>query len=73
VVASQLAAAVGENQRAFNQAGTLLLAVAGGEPSDAAAFREHAAENGDAAVTSRIAAWRSTANFGDGKNTGISV
>jgi hypothetical protein len=44
VVANQLAAAAGENRRAFNQARTLLLAVAGGEPSDAAAFREHAAE-----------------------------
>jgi hypothetical protein len=33
---------------------TLLLAVAGGESSDAAALREHAAENRDAAVTSGI-------------------
>jgi hypothetical protein len=66
VVANQLAAAAGENRRAFNQARTLLLAVAGGEPSDAAAFREHAAENCDAAVASRIGGLQSTANFGDG-------
>jgi hypothetical protein len=50
----------------FNQARTLLLAVAGAEPSDAAAFREHAAENCDAAVASRIGGLQSTANFGDG-------
>ncbi len=54
VVANQLAAAAGENRRAFNKACTLLLAVAGGESSDAAALREHAAENRDAAVTSGI-------------------
>jgi hypothetical protein len=42
------------------------LAVAGGKPSDAAAFREHAAENCDAAVASRIGGLQSTANFGDG-------
>ena len=66
VVANQLAAAAGENRRAFNKACTLLLAVAGGEPSDAAAFREHAAENCDAAVASRIGGLQSTANFGDG-------
>ena len=54
VVANQLAAAAGENRRAFNKACTLLLAVAGGESSDAAVLREHAAENRDAAVTSGI-------------------
>ena len=32
----------------------------------AAAFREHAAENYDAAVASRIGGLQSTANFGDG-------
>ena len=53
-------------RRALNKACTLLLAVAGGEPSDAAAFREHAAENCDAAVASRIGGLQSTANFGDG-------
>ncbi len=34
--------------------------------SDAAAFREHAAENCDAAGASRIGGLQSTANFGDG-------
>jgi hypothetical protein len=49
-----------------NKACTLLLVVAGGEPSDTAAFREHAAENCDAAAASRIGSLQSTANFGDG-------
>jgi hypothetical protein len=66
VVADELAAAVAENRRAFNQARTLLQAVAGGGTSDAAAFREHVAENCDAAVASRIGGLQSTANFGDG-------
>jgi hypothetical protein len=54
LVAHQRVAAVGEDRRTVDQARALLPAVAGGEPSDAAAFREHAAENCDAAVASRI-------------------
>jgi hypothetical protein len=43
-----------KNRRMFNKACTLLLAVVGGESSDAAALREHAAENRDAAVASGV-------------------
>ena len=52
----------------------LLLAAAGGEPSDAAAVWRHAAEDRDAAVASGIGGSQSGANFGDeiGRN-GTSV
>ena len=54
LVADQLAAAVGEDRRTAGQACTLLLAAAGGEPSDAAAVWRHAAEDRDAAVAGGI-------------------
>ena len=56
VVADQLAAAVGENRRAFAQACPLLLVAACGEPSDAPTLWKHAAEDRDAGGTGRIAA-----------------
>ena len=55
LVADQLAATVGEDRRAFDQACPLLLAPAGGESSDAAAIWWHAAEDRGAAVTGWIA------------------
>src|ERR1019366_1634180 len=55
VVADQLAAAAGENRRAFDQACPVLLVAACGEPSDAPALRKHAAEDRGAAVASGIA------------------
>src|ERR1035437_3777746 len=54
LVADQLAAAPGEDRRAVDQACPVLLAPAGGESSDAAALRKHAAEDRDAAVASGI-------------------
>ena len=62
LVADQLAAAVGEDRRAFNKACSLLLAAAGGESSDAAALREHAAKDRDAAVASGIGRVQSAAD-----------
>jgi hypothetical protein len=62
LVADQLAAAVGKNRRAFNQACTLPLAAAGGESYGAAALREHAAKDRDDAVASRIGRVQSEAD-----------
>jgi hypothetical protein len=56
LVADQLAAAVGENRRAFDKACPLLLVAACGEPSDAPALWKHAAKDRDAGGTGRIAA-----------------
>jgi hypothetical protein len=63
LVADQLAAAAGEDRRAFNKACTLLLAAACGEPPDAAALREHAAKDRDAAVAGVIGRVQSGADF----------
>src|ERR1035437_5659889 len=60
VGADQLAAMVGENRRAFNQACALLLAAAGGESSDAAAVWLHAAEDRGAAVGKGIGVYESS-------------
>ena len=50
LVAKLHAGEAGDNSRASNTGGTLLLAVAGGKPSNASAFREHAAENCETVV-----------------------
>ncbi len=55
----QSAAAAGESRRAFDQACTLPLVAAGGESSDAAALREHAAKDRDAAIASEVSAAQS--------------
>ncbi len=55
LVAHQRAAAVGEDRRTIDQARTLLLVAAGGEPSDAAAVCQHAAEDRGTAVAGGIA------------------
>src|SRR5216683_6059169 len=65
LVADQLAAATGENRWAFNQACTLLLVAAGGEPSDAAVVCRHAAEDRSAAVAGGIRRAQSGADFDD--------
>ena len=65
LVADQLAAAAGENRRTVDQARTLLLAAAGGEPSDAAAVCRHAAEDRGAAVAGGIGGLLSATDFGD--------
>ena len=54
LVADQLAAAAGENRRAFDKACPVLLVAAGRESSDAPALRKHAAEDRDAAAASGI-------------------
>jgi hypothetical protein len=54
VVANHLTAATGENRRTVDQARMLLLAAAGGEPSDAAVIWRHAAEDRGAAVAGGI-------------------
>jgi hypothetical protein len=58
---AQLAAAAGENRRAFNKACPLLLAAPGKESSDAAAVCPHAEENRGAAGASWIGGPRSAA------------
>src|ERR1019366_4395229 len=65
LVADQLAAAAGENPRAVDKACALLLVAPGGGSSGALALRQHAAENRDAAVASRIGGPQSGADFGD--------
>ena len=65
LVADQLAAATGENRRTLDQARTLLLAAAGGEPSDPAAVCRHAAEDRSAAVAGGIRRAQSGADFDD--------
>jgi len=50
LVADQLAAAAGENRRAFDKACPVLLVAAGRESSHAPALRKHAAEDRGAAV-----------------------
>jgi len=50
------AAAVGEHGRTADQACSLLLAAAGGEPSDVAPVRKHAAADGGFAAASRVGA-----------------
>src|SRR5208283_4175841 len=65
LVADQLATAVGEDRRPFDKARPLLLAAAGGEPSDAAAVCRHAAEDRGAAVAGRIVRVQRGANFDD--------
>jgi len=65
LVADQLAAAVGENRRAFDKACPVLLVAAGGESSDAPALRKHAAEDRGAAAASGIGGPQSGADFGD--------
>ncbi len=63
LVADQLAAATAENRRTVDQARTLLLAAAGGEPSDAAAVCRHAAEDRGAAVAGGIRRAQSGSKF----------
>src|ERR1035437_3866488 len=59
------AAAVGENRRTFDKARTLLLAAAGGEPSDAPALCKHAAQDRGAAIARGIGDPQGGADFGD--------
>jgi hypothetical protein len=66
VVAHQLAAAAGENRRAFNQARTILLAIAGGEPPDETALWEHAAKDRGVTVAGGIRRMQRGANIDDG-------
>jgi len=54
LVLGQLAAAVGEDRRAFDQARPVLLAASGGEPPDAAVVREHGVPDRSAAGAHRI-------------------
>ena len=54
LVADQLAATAGEDRRPFDQARPVLLAAAGGEPSDAAAVRKHGAADRGAAGASGV-------------------
>jgi hypothetical protein len=54
LILDQLAAAVGEDRRGFDQARPVLLAASGGEPSDAAVVREHGAPDRSAAGAHRI-------------------
>lgn len=65
LVAYQLTAAACENRRAFDKAWPLLLALAGGKSSDAAALWQHAVEDRDAALGSRMGRAQSEADFGD--------
>ena len=55
LVADQLAAAAGEDGWTAREACTLLLAFAGGEPSDEAAFWEYGAADRDAVASGGIA------------------
>lgn len=54
LVVDELAATVDEDRRQANRACAVLLAAAGGEPSDAAAVRGHGAPNRSAAGAHRI-------------------
>ena len=63
VVANQLAAAVDENRRTFDQACTLPLVAPGGEPSDAAAVCRHAEEGYGAAAAGGIGRAQREANL----------
>src|SRR5208282_2820117 len=65
LVADQLAAAVGEDRRAVDQACALLLVAAGRGASDTAAVCRHAAEDRGAAVAGGIRRARRGANFDD--------
>jgi hypothetical protein len=65
LVADQLAAAPAENRRTVDQARTLLLAAAGGEPSDAPALWQHAAEDRGAAIARGIGDPQGGADIGD--------
>ena len=56
VVVNQFAAAVGEDGWAADQACSLLLAIVGGEPSDAAPVRKHAVADGGIAAAGRVGA-----------------
>ncbi len=65
LVADQLAAAAGENRRTVDKAQTLLLVAAGGESPDPTALRQHAAQDRDAAVASRISRRAGRGDVGD--------
>ena len=65
LVADQLAAAAGENRRAFDKTRPLLLVAAGGESPDAVVVRRHAAEDRGAAGPGGIRRAQSGADFGD--------
>src|ERR1019366_10076180 len=58
LVVDELAATVGEDRRQADQACAVLLAAAGGEPSDAAPVRGHGAPNRSAAGAHRIGCGR---------------
>jgi hypothetical protein len=65
LVARQFAATSGENRRTLDQASSLLPATAGGEPSDAAALRQHSAQDRGATRASGIGEPQSGTTFGD--------
>src|ERR1019366_2493962 len=65
LVADQLAAAAGENRRAFDKACSVLLVAAGRESSHPPALRKHAAEDRDAAAAGGIRRAQREANFDD--------
>ena len=54
LVVDELAATVGENGRTAGEACPVLLAFAGGEPSDAAAVRSHGTADVGVVATGRI-------------------
>jgi hypothetical protein len=54
LVADEPAAALGEDRRPAGEARALLLAIAGGEPSDAAVVRKHGAEDRGATGADRL-------------------
>jgi hypothetical protein len=64
-LADQLATAVGEDRRPFDQARPLLLAAFSREPSDASAVCRHAAQDRRAAVAGRIGASTERSDFDD--------
>ena len=65
LLADQLAAAVGENRRTFDQACPLLLAATGREPSDSATVWEHGPADRLAALASRVGEPQTGADFGE--------
>jgi hypothetical protein len=56
VIINQFAATAGEDGRVAGKACPLLLAIVGGEPSDVAPVRKHAAADGGSATASRVGA-----------------
>ena len=55
VFLDELAATASEERRPVGKVCSLLMAAAGGEPSDAAPVRKHAAAHGGTAAVSRVA------------------